>query len=101
MLTLPRESPNFDLAMECLALLPRWPNGVFLDCLCQDLGLRKQRDVRQLFDELDTKHRIRVNVYREDLGAMPPGQHVGFRAAVEQRDWLRAKEQAEKYLAGL
>jgi hypothetical protein len=85
----PDRSEDFDLDMEILACLPRWPHGARMQDLARDFGLKGQGTIRQSFQALAAKG-IEVRVFHGDRGP-------GNRAAIMRQDWKKARKLANGY----
>lgn len=87
--TLTPNREGFDMSMELLALLPRYPKGVPLELVAIDLGMKSHRQVRELFTRLDER-RIGVKTFR----GVPSGNLI----AVDEKCWSTAQQQAREYV---
>jgi hypothetical protein len=80
--------PEYDRALECLALLPRSPVGVPVSAIAEDLGLLSQREVRAVFDEL-ARRGVKVLVWTENSHRV---------AGIAHGEWVNAKHIATAYV---
>lgn len=93
--TLNPNRDGFDMSLELLALLPRYPKGVPLELVALDLGMKSHRQVRELFTRLDER-RVTVKTFRASTGetTVPSGNLI----AVDERSWSTAQQQAREYV---
>ena len=82
------EHPKFDIAMELLCSLPLAPVYVSMKDLAADLGLTKQREVRDLIDQLEQK----------GIGVITTTDpRRGRVACISESDWKRAQVLGREY----
>lgn len=83
--------PKFNLEMELLASVPRWPAAVPIQSLVADLKLERQAQVRSLAANLKTRHRVVTEIAHGDNG--------GNVISIAAKDWPKARTIAESYMA--
>ena len=87
-----RSHPRFDMAMEVLCTLPKYPYSVPVAELVSDFGMRVKSDMSQIFNMLKGRG-FRVETHNADSAAGDVGRQV----CIMQDGWVAAQIRGGEY----